>query len=120
MLDYVVNRVPATRERVRQELMAGLVPHWVRRSKRANYIRQVLLSCPPWADRDALKLIQLLARQLSELTGEEHHVCHRVPLSHPRVCGLTVPWNLEIKTAKINLAESNNIHLDEQLSLFTD
>jgi hypothetical protein len=42
-----------------------------------------------------------------------------VPLTHPRVCGLTVPWNLEIKPARVNMSESNHVHLDEQLSLFT-
>lgn len=79
---------------------------------------QVVISTPGWVNRDDLKLIQLRARQTSELSGVEQHICHIVPLNHPRVCGLTVPWNLEIKAARINLSESNHIHLDEQLQLF--
>lgn len=120
MLDFVVCRKPETRERVRQDIIAGNIPVWVANSKRAHYIKQVILSCPGWVDRDALKSIQLRARQLSELSGVEQHICHKTPLNHPRVCGLTVPWNLEIKPAVVNMAESNHIHLDEQLALFED
>jgi hypothetical protein len=118
MLDYAVHRRPETLIRVKQEILRGEGPRWIRNSKRARYIAQVVLSTPPWVDRDALKRIQERARQLTELSGVDHHIAHVVPLNHPRVCGLTVPWNLEIKPAKINLAESNNIHLDEQLDLF--
>lgn len=118
MLDYVLGRTPETRERVRQALLAGVVPHWVLRSKRAAYISQVLISCPAWADRDALRSIQFRCRQITALSGVDHHVCHIVPLRHPRMCGLTVPWNLEIKTAKINLAESNHVQSEDQMQLF--
>jgi hypothetical protein len=44
----------------------------------------VLLSAPPWVDRGPLRLIQYRAQCLSELTGIEHHICHIVPLNHPR------------------------------------
>lgn len=118
MLDYVVNRTPRRREEVRQEVIRGHLPHWLKRTGRTYYVAQVIKSCPPWADRDALKLIQLRCRQLTELTGVEHHVSHIVPLTHPYVCGLTVPWNLECKTARVNLAESNHIKPDGQLELF--
>lgn len=120
MLDYVVHRLPATQERVRQEIIAGVIPHWVKQSKRARYISQVIISKPEWVCREELKRIQTRARQISELSGVDHHICHGVPLCHPRVCGLTVPWNLEIKPAVVNLAESNHVHIDwdEQLPLF--
>lgn len=118
MLDYVVHRLPATRERVRQEVIAGKVPRWITNRGRARYIAQVIISCPSWADRDALKAIQARARCLSAMTGIEHHVAHIIPLNHPRMCGLTVPWNLEIKHAIINLMESNHVPLDGQGSLF--
>lgn len=102
----------------RRRLVAGDTPGWVARSKRRPYIEQVLLSLPPWQELAPLRAIQQRARTLSELTGIEHHICHIVPLTHPRVCGLTVPWNLEIKHARVNLSQSNNIHLDDQLELF--
>lgn len=118
MLDYVVHRTPETRERVRQAILRGEVPRWILKTRRARYVAQVIISTPPWADRDALKLVQLRCRQITELSGVDHHVCHIVPLNNPRVCGLTVPWNLEVKTARINLAESNNLPLEGQMALF--
>lgn len=113
MLDYVIGH-RGTRRRV----LAGDIPAWLQRSKRKAYILAVIRSAPPWVLDAELKLIQLRARQTTELSGVEHHISHVIPLNHPRVCGLTVPWNLDIKPAKVNLAESNNIHLDEQLALF--
>ena len=113
MLDYVIGH-RGTRRRV----LAGDIPDWLQRSKRKHYILQVIKSTPPWVTDEELRLIQLRARQVTELSGVEQHISHGIPLNHPRVCGLTVPWNLDIKPAKVNLAESNHIHLDEQLELF--
>lgn len=118
LLDYVVHRTNATRERVRQEAIAGKVPRWITNSRRRRYILQVILSTPGWVDREELKTIKARAQCLTEMTGVAHHVSHRIPLNHPRMCGLTVPWNLELKHAAVNMAESNHVMPDEQLQLF--
>lgn len=32
---------------------------------------------------------------------------HIIPLNHPRVCGLTVPWNLRTVPRAANISKSN-------------
>lgn len=117
LLDYVVHRRPERLRTMKREILAGQAPRWILNNARARYIMSVVLSAPPWVDRDELKRLQARARCVSELSGVEHHIAHIVPLNHPNVCGLTVPWNLEIKPARANLAASNHF-LPGQLSLF--
>lgn len=40
--------------------------------------------------------------------GAFEQVDHIVPLSHPLVCGLNVPWNLSKETIYYNQRKSNN------------
>ena len=118
ILDYMIHRTNATRERVRQEVIAGKIPRWITNSRSFPYIRQVIVSTPGWVEREELAAIKERSQCLTALTGIEHHVAHIIPLNHPRMCGLTVPWNLQIKHAKVNLAESNRVVPDEQMNLF--
>ena len=111
MLDF------AQRRKTRVRLMAGEHVHWVMANKRSRYIFAVIQSTPPWVTIAELKAIQYRARCLTEMTGIPHDVDHIVPLNHPRVCGLTVPWNLEIITAKRNGAKSNR-WCPEQVEMF--
>ena len=99
MVDYV--------GRSRKRVFAGDIPQWIQNRGRAKYIAAVVLSAPPWADRWELYALKHTARALSIVTGVPHVLAHIVPLNHPLVCGLTVPWNLRIVPWKVNAHESN-------------
>lgn len=90
---------------LRPGLIRGVEPDWLRRHVRRTYIRAVLLSTPPWLDTEAIKRIHEWKRFLTLATGVEHVADHIVPLNHPDVCGLTVPWNLKVMTRAQNAAK---------------
>jgi 5-methylcytosine-specific restriction endonuclease McrA len=69
-----------------------------------------LSATPSWltlSDLCRIKSIYIEAQELSKSSGKEWHVDHIVPLQHERVCGLHVPWNLQIITATENYAKGN-------------
>ena len=65
---------------------------------------------PNWLSGNQKKEIKDLfwmAQDLRRVTGENYHVDHVVPLNNELVCGLHVPWNLQILPEDINYAKSN-------------
>jgi 5-methylcytosine-specific restriction endonuclease McrA len=71
-----------------------------------------LNATPSWLSEDDLKWIKWYyeqAQRLTEYTGIKHHVDHVHPLRGGEVCGLHVPWNLQVLTQDENLKKG--IHL---------
>ena len=69
-----------------------------------------LNATPNWLTEEDLKQIKYLyglARDAKILTGDDYHVDHIVPLKGKDVCGLHVPWNLQVLPASKNLSKGN-------------
>lgn len=72
-------------------------------SLRSRYIKQAK---PKWVDEEKLLEFYKLAVEL----GLE--VDHIIPLKHDKVCGLHVPWNLQLLTRSENARKSNKFDED--------
>ena len=67
---------------------------------------------PKWLSAEQKMEIRLkyrLAIELSRATGVRHAVDHVIPLQGEEVCGLHVPWNMEVMTQDENLKKSNKL-----------
>lgn len=79
------------RPRTKERLVKGEYVHWVYNNPRSAYIRQCVLSYPPWVNRDALKAVWDECRRLEVKYGEPYVIDHIIPLNHPHVSGLSIP-----------------------------
>lgn len=71
-----------------------------------------LKATPSWlTEQDKLhfKCIYQVAAMRNKESDILWHVDHIVPLQGENVCGLHVPWNLQIITAEENLAKGNRL-----------
>jgi hypothetical protein len=109
-LDYI-------RHRSKARILAGETVHWIENNKRAPYIRSAVLSAPPWVRAEEFAAIRAEATRLTEQTGELYVIDHIIPLRHPFVCGLTVPWNLQVVHWRHNGSKGNYFN-PHQMELF--
>lgn len=71
-------------------------------------------ACPFWVLSspklcDMIKDVYYRAQKLTEETGIVHHVDHIVPVQGKNICGLHVPWNLQVLTASENCSKQNKL-----------
>lgn len=74
-----------------------------------------LQATPQWLTKEEFIEIEELyqiAQAFKLYTGQEYHVDHIVPLQGENVCGLHVPWNLQILEASENLSKHNKLLQD--------
>ena len=65
---------------------------------------------PKWLTREQnaqIKRFYWLAQDCSLVTGEPYWVDHIVPLRGKNVCGLHVPWNLQVLPKEVNQRKNN-------------
>lgn len=88
------------------------IPRYVRTAIQAARHARKLNATPAWLSdkhKSDIKAIYKDARRITVESGERHEVDHIVPLVSKFVCGLHVPWNLQILPADINRAKSNHL-----------
>lgn len=81
--------------------------HWAARRRASK-----LQATPPWITKEHIKEIEyfyILAKELNWLSEVPLEVDHIVPLQGKDVCGLHVPWNLQILDQVTNRAKWNNL-----------
>lgn len=94
------------------ELMAERSKRWRERNKHKKAATQMarharkIQATPPWlnaAHREWFDCIYQAAKESGV------HVDHIVPLNNKAVCGLHVPWNLQLMTQSANSKKSNKL-----------
>ena len=82
------------------------------RSNGRRYALSKRRSCPSWLTSEQKKEIELfywLAKDLSTISEGVYDVDHIVPLQGKDVCGLHVPWNLQVLPADLNISKRNKL-----------
>lgn len=103
---HSTEKAKAKRRAYRQENAALLNYHTAKRHARK------LRATPPWLTdehKTEIKAIYAESRRLQEKTGVAHNVDHVHPLQGETVCGLHVPWNLQILTESENCMKHNRL-----------
>lgn len=102
--------IPPTKlysQATRQAVLAGMPPAWLYLHSRRKYVEQKILATPPWVSHRDFLALQARKLELYMETGFKHTLDHIIPLNHPDVCGLNVPWNIQVVPATVNSAKSN-------------
>ncbi len=92
------------------------LPHWLAPGRsmlgqpdsvKRSYVywSQIHWATPPWLLPEHWAAMK---RTYESANPAHEQVDHVVPLKHPLVCGLNVPWNLEVETIKVNQDKSNH------------
>lgn len=100
-------------QKLRNLVLAGMPPKWLYLHTRRRYVEQKILATPPWVSHKEMMALQVEKLRISEQSGIRHVLDHVVPLNHPMVCGLNVPWNIQVVPYWHNSRKSNNYSPDQ-------
>lgn len=121
--EYYLNNKDKISEKSRQKYLLNPEPaklkskEWKEKNKEKHNANCMLRhtrklnACPKWLSEDERWMIQEayhLSAVRTKATGIKWHVDHIVPLQGKTVCGLHVPWNLQVITASENCSKRNS------------
>jgi hypothetical protein len=114
--EWHANRSPELKEKhdkyLQQYRKDNKAKHAARNSRRRKAIE---LATPDWVNYQSIIDVYIQRENKSREDGIVYHVDHIAPLINNFVCGLHVPWNLQVITAKENMSKSNKLPPQEQL-----
>jgi hypothetical protein len=95
-------------------------PEGKARAKRAKALRvkRNKQATPKWLTKEQKQQIVNIYEHMRDcrtITGEDYHVDHIVPIRGENVCGLHVPWNLQVLPADVNISKSNEVYTAHEL-----
>lgn len=73
---------------------------------------------PSWLTKEMeaeIKSFYVHAKDCYVVTGEEYEVDHIIPIKGKDICGLHVPWNLQVLPKDLNRQKSNNYDPEDSL-----
>ena len=100
--EYYRNNTETIKKTQKKWFQANLDRHCASQQKRRA---SKLNATPSWLtfeQEQEIKNFYWLAKDLKSFTGEKYEVDHIVPLKGKTVCGLHVPWNLQVLPEDLN------------------
>ena len=107
-----IERARAAREKYREKIRV-IARRWCKNNphkknaETAKRRSRKKLAMPCWVNQREVAGKYQEAKTLTNITGIPHQVDHIVPLAGKLVCGLHVPWNLQVIPAILNYKKSN-------------
>lgn len=86
-------------------------------SERRASILQRTLHWLSSEDKHQISLFYKAAKFLESVYNVEYHVDHIIPLLGEDVCGLHVPWNLQLLTSTENLSKGNRYNPEDAIAI---
>ena len=99
---WLANNIEKNREKCRERYKRNKAEYIERSMK---YKRMLAMAKPEWLTDEQKKEIATIYLNSSK----DIHVDHIVPLNGVNVCGLHVPWNLQLLSAHDNISKNNRI-----------
>ena len=121
LVEYNAQRWHNNKPREQARFKSWAAKHTAEQAARQSSRRCLRLQAmPKWVCQKSIKTVYSLKANLQKARGIIYHVDHIIPLKHKLICGLHVPWNLQILTAGENSKKKNHFDLTTYTHTFVN